>query len=69
MISVAEALERIAALVPPVVSETVRLEEASGRVLAAPVTSRRTQPPFAASAMDGYAITDADWGPGNAVTV
>ena len=31
-----------------------------GRVLAQPVTATRDQPPFAASAMDGYAVRSAD---------
>ncbi|WP_180897186.1 molybdopterin molybdotransferase MoeA [Martelella soudanensis] len=44
-------------------SETVALSEADGRVLAEDVASRITQPPFAASAMDGYAVRAADIGP------
>ncbi len=31
-----------------------------GRVLATPVKAKRDQPPFAASAMDGYAVKHAD---------
>ncbi|MGR3466600.1 MAG: molybdopterin molybdotransferase MoeA [Shimia sp.] len=60
MISVAEALERLFALVEPLGPEDVPLRDAHGRVLAQPVTARRTQPPFAASAMDGYALRTAD---------
>lgn len=56
MISVAEALERLFALVTPIGPETVPLARAGGRVLAADAIARRTQPPFAASAMDGYAV-------------
>lgn len=37
-------------------SEAVALEDAIGRVLAAPVAAMRDQPPFAASAMDGWAV-------------
>ncbi|SIN97442.1 gephyrin-like molybdotransferase Glp [Vannielia litorea] len=56
MISVEEALARIFALVDPLPTEQVPLRSAAGRVLAAPVTAPRAQPPFAASAMDGYAV-------------
>ena len=56
MISVAEALERVLALARPLPVEMVPLSEAAGRWLAEPVTARLTQPPFDASAMDGYAI-------------
>ena len=37
-----------------------RSTEALGRVLAEDVVARRTQPPFAVSAMDGYAVRAAD---------
>jgi molybdopterin molybdotransferase len=40
--------------------EHVSLLEAAGRVLAAPLTARLTQPPFDASAMDGYAVCASD---------
>jgi molybdopterin molybdotransferase len=60
MISVDEALARILALIPPPVAETVPLARASGRVLAAPLVARLSQPPFDASAMDGYAVRAAD---------
>ena len=40
--------------------ETVPLREANGRVLAAPLTALLTQPPFDASAMDGYALRVED---------
>ena len=40
--------------------ETVPLEEALGRVLAEAVTATRDQPPFTASAMDGYALRSID---------
>ncbi|WP_339947835.1 gephyrin-like molybdotransferase Glp [uncultured Albimonas sp.] len=65
MIPTAEALSRILSLVSPVTgTQTVPLLEAAGRVLAAPARARRTQPPFSASAMDGYAIRNADLRPG-----
>jgi molybdopterin molybdotransferase len=56
MISVAEALDRALALVSPLPSESVRLQDAAGRVLAEPVLAKLRQPPFPASAMDGYAV-------------
>ncbi|MEP5732587.1 MAG: gephyrin-like molybdotransferase Glp [Sulfitobacter sp.] len=56
MISVTEALDALLALVSPLEVETVPLRHANGRVLAKPVRATRTQPPFAASSMDGYAL-------------
>jgi molybdopterin molybdotransferase len=44
----------------PLGGEFVSLAEAHGRVLAEDVVARRTQPPFAVSAMDGYAVRAAD---------
>lgn len=64
MIPVAEALERLFALATPLATEEVALTEALGRVLRAPIAAGRDQPPFAASAMDGYAVRDADTRPG-----
>lgn len=65
MISVEAALERIFALSYVLESETVRLTEAAGRVLAEPVSAAFSQPPFAASAMDGYAVAGAQHEPGS----
>ena len=59
MIPVSEALERLFSLTAPLPAETVPLHRAVGRVLAEPVTARRDQPPFHASAMDGYGVTEA----------
>ena len=56
MITVEEALARCLALATRLGSETVPLREANGRVMASAATARLTQPPFAASAMDGYAL-------------
>ena len=64
MISVEEALRAVLALVEPVGAEAVPLREAGGRVLAEPIVAARDQPPFAASAMDGYAVRSADAAPG-----
>ncbi len=60
MISVAEAQARVVAGASTLPAETVGLMDAAGRVLAGPLVARRTQPPFAASAMDGYAVRGAD---------
>jgi molybdopterin molybdotransferase len=60
MISVEEAKERLLAPLKPLGAEQVSLAEACGRVLAEDVVARRTQPPFAVSAMDGYAVRAAD---------
>jgi molybdopterin molybdotransferase len=60
MISVAEALSRVLAAAAPLPAEEVALADAFGRTLAAPVAAGRTQPPFANSAMDGYALRAAD---------
>lgn len=56
MITVEEALTRCLALVAPLPSETVPLGQAAGRWMSAPAVATRDQPPFAASAMDGYAV-------------
>lgn len=60
MISVDEALARILALAPRARPETLDLADAHGRVLLEPAVSAMTQPPFDASAMDGYAMRRAD---------
>ncbi|MCR9085609.1 MAG: molybdopterin molybdotransferase MoeA [Rhodobacteraceae bacterium] len=60
MISVTEALDHLFALVAPLCSEQVGLQDAAGRVLAEDAIARREQPPFAASAMDGYAVRGAE---------
>jgi molybdopterin molybdotransferase len=56
MISVEEALARCLALAAPLDPTQVPLAEASGRWMCAPAVATRDQPPFAASAMDGYAV-------------
>ncbi len=58
---VAEALSRILASVAlPVEAEQVSVAEAGRRTLAADVAALRTQPPFPASSMDGYAVRSVD---------
>ncbi|MEP3279168.1 MAG: gephyrin-like molybdotransferase Glp [Stappiaceae bacterium] len=60
LISVEEALDRLLEDVSPLPSENVPLDQARGRYLSEPVASLRTQPPFPASAMDGYAVRAHD---------
>jgi molybdopterin molybdotransferase len=60
MISVDEALSRCLALVSALPAEAVALRHAAGRMMAAPALATRDQPPFDASAMDGYALRSGD---------
>ena len=61
LISVEEALASVLASVSGSLDEElVELAQAFGRTLARDVVSRRVQPPFANSAMDGYALRAAD---------
>ncbi len=60
-ISLEEARRRLDAAVRPIVrTERVPLDAAAGRVAAADVMSPIDVPPFARSAMDGYAVIAAD---------
>ncbi len=56
MISVEDALRHCLAMAAPLPAETVPLAQAAGRWMCAPAVATRDQPPFAASAMDGYAV-------------
>ncbi|MEM6635265.1 MAG: gephyrin-like molybdotransferase Glp [Pseudomonadota bacterium] len=69
MISVAEALDHLFQLCAPLELETVPLAAAAGRVLGEDVVATRDQPPFAASAMDGYAVRGAEARPGTSFQV
>lgn len=60
MISVEEARRRILDGFAPLPAEQVSLANALGRVLVHDIASRRTQPPSAVSAMDGYAVRAGD---------
>jgi len=60
MILVEEAIARIVRAFKPLAPEQVSLASAHGRVLAEDAISRRTQPPVAVSAMDGYAVIASD---------
>src|SRR5579884_392127 len=59
LISIEEARRRILETVRPLEAETVPVAEALARVLAADVAATGDVPPFAASAMDGYALAEA----------
>ena len=56
MISVHDALTTILETVAPLAGERLGLLQAVGRVLAEEIRSAREVPPFANSAMDGYAV-------------
>jgi molybdopterin molybdotransferase len=60
MISFEEAIGLLATAARPLGSERVPLAAAHGRVLAAPVVAQVSSPPQHVSAMDGYAVRDAD---------
>jgi molybdopterin molybdotransferase len=60
LLSIDEALEHILARARPLPPETVRLEEAAGRILAEPAVAAVDLPPFPSSAMDGFALRAAD---------
>jgi molybdopterin molybdotransferase len=57
---VADALAAVLAGAEPLPEEMAALDAAYHRVLARDVAARRTQPPQAMSAMDGYAVRAAD---------
>ncbi|MET0747415.1 MAG: gephyrin-like molybdotransferase Glp [Rhizobium sp.] len=61
LLPVAEAQSRLLDKAQPVQgSQNLPLDHAAGRVLASDLAARLTQPPFDASAMDGYALRHAD---------
>jgi molybdopterin molybdotransferase len=60
LMPVADALAAILEGSQPMPEEMVALEAAHHRVLARDVAARRTQPPQAMSAMDGYAVRASD---------
>lgn len=66
LLAVDEALARLLEDVTPTEAERLPLHEAAGRVLARDIVALRTQPPFDASAMDGYAVRAADTAVANA---
>lgn len=60
LLPVEEALERLLADAHPLSGENIAIADAAGRVLTEDLHALRTQPPFDASAMDGYAVRAAD---------
>lgn len=60
LMPVSDALAAVLAGAEPLPEEMISLNEAYHRVLARDVVARRTQPPQAMSAMDGYAVRAAD---------
>jgi molybdopterin molybdotransferase len=60
LIPVEEAKERILKGARMLSRENAALHDCAGRVLAADIRAKRDQPPFPASAMDGYAVRFAD---------
>ena len=57
---VEDARARMLSAVAPLEIESVPLGGARGRILATDIVAKRDQPPFPASAMDGYAVRSAD---------
>lgn len=68
LISVEDAQAEILKNVTPLNAELTSLMHSLGRILAEPITSAVNVPPFANSAMDGYAIVAADSIDANAQT-
>lgn len=62
MIPFDEAFERVRAAAMPLGKESVSLADAQSRILAAPVIAAVSSPPSDMSAMDGYAVREADLG-------
>src|SRR6266852_1709118 len=60
LLTLAEAQERVLARVEPLPAEDVWLRDAAGRVTAEAAKAAIDLPPFASSAMDGYAVRAAD---------
>jgi molybdopterin molybdotransferase len=60
LLSIHEALDRVLARAQPLEAETVPVERAAGRFLAEDAVATVDLPPFASSAMDGYALRAAD---------
>lgn len=60
LLPVEDARARMLAEIGPLSAETVAIQDSIGRVLAVDVAAVRDQPPFAASAMDGWAVRSAD---------
>lgn len=62
MLTTQQALDALLSAAQPLTDiETIALEEANGRFLAADIVSTIDVPPMDVSAMDGYAVRSADW--------
>ena len=68
LLPVDDARAAMLARVAPLAPESVVIARANGRVLAEDISAVRDQPPFAASAMDGWAVRSAD-APGSLLIV
>jgi molybdopterin molybdotransferase len=60
LLPVEDALARLLGDAAPLPAEPVALLDAAGRILAETLAANLTQPPFDASAMDGYAVRSPD---------
>jgi len=69
MISVSEARDYIINSAKTLPAEEVKVQDCAGRILAEDITALRTQPPFDASAMDGYAVRSQDAVKGRTLTI
>lgn len=69
LLPVEDALALITDRIPAPTPETVAIGDASGRILLQPLVARHNQPPFNASAMDGYAVRAAEIVPGKSIDV
>ncbi len=69
MISVSEARDYIINAAKLTAVQEVKVQDCAGRIAAEDIVSLRTQPPFDASAMDGYAVRSIDANKGDTLTV
>lgn len=69
MLSLAEARERVLGLAEPADAIEVPLVDATGMVLAEPLTADVDSPPFDRASLDGYAVRAADALPGACLRV
>jgi len=60
LVPVKQALSQVLKGAKPLEAEEIPLSNAQGRILASGLKAMRAQPPFAASAMDGYAVRADD---------
>jgi molybdopterin molybdotransferase len=60
LLTIEQAQDLVLARARPLAAERVPIEEAAGRVTARPAVARVDLPPFASSAMDGFAVRAAD---------